>query len=159
MARDGRRGALLVNCGLILVLGLVGCSQDGSENPPDDGEEPVATLEDAGGLVGAFEFVFNLPDDGVPDYVRSENQIGDDQIWLAEGPSGWDYRIVWTALPCNTAPDIHVSGTEDYIDAITIVVGPIVSPDGDCEAMEARHAVNIRTVSPITEETKITLQA
>jgi hypothetical protein len=143
------------------VLVLSGCASR-TEKRAGATSEPVSQsvsgpgagrLVDDSGQIGEWAFRFDEEleaEDPREPFGYLQEPIAaasvDDGPWLVASPlEGWDLRIVWGALPCQQQPRVVVAGAGGLLTAITIYRGPRVP--ADCEAMEARYAVDLRTAA------------
>jgi hypothetical protein len=118
---------------------------------PGEGELAQGSLVDESGLITEWEFAFELSDAESAQAIESSIVEVADEVWLTAGPAGWDLSLVWSGLPCNVRPTVEVAGSDEELSSLTVKVGPKVVPDTnpptECEAVEARHALYLKTAA------------
>ncbi len=121
-----------------------------------------AELSDETGVVQAWEFTSDVELSEGSDFGyladAAAEFAGANEAWLVETDTPWDLRLVWSALPCQTAPTLSVETTDGEISVIRLDPGPVVSPDSEhpgCEDMEVRHAIDMRTSEPLAAKPEI----
>jgi hypothetical protein len=143
---DRRRGASrrLRILGVLVALAtmalLVGCQSDEAPaaDPPDADAQPE--LVDADGLVAQHEFLLPAPEDDV--LVHLDAPV-DARAVVIPGPDGVDARVVWTGLPCQTAPSVEVTRDQERV-VVAVARGPEVLGEADtCPDTEDFFAVDL----------------
>lgn len=91
---------------------LVGCQRDDvpAAAPPDGDAGAQPGLVDADGLVAQHEFLLPAPEGEVLAHLDAPV---DSRAVVVPGPDGVDARVVWTGLPCQTAPSVEVTRDQD----------------------------------------------
>lgn len=131
--------------GAVVVLGvglLAGCTASSSPEP---------ALVDDTGMVEEYEFHFDteLSLRDAPEELLAQQHW----IVMTEPPAGWDLRVVWDALPCEAAPTVTVQSQAGRISSISVDVGPMLHED--CDAMEARHVMDLKTSSSASSDIEL----
>jgi hypothetical protein len=143
---DRRRGAArrLRLLGVLVALAtmalLVGCQSDEAPaaDPPDADVQPE--LVDADGLVAQHEFLLPAPEDDVLAHLDAPV---DARAVVIPGPDGVDARVVWTGLPCQTAPSVEVTRDQERV-VVAVARGPEVLGEADtCPDTEDFFAVDL----------------
>jgi hypothetical protein len=121
---------------------LIGCQGDEAPagDPPDADADAQPELVDVDGLVARHEFLLPAPEDEV--LVHLDAPV-DARAVVIPGPDGVDARVVWTGLPCQTAPSVEVTRDEGRL-VVAVARGPEVLGDADeCPSAEDFFAVDL----------------
>ncbi|MGH8773755.1 MAG: hypothetical protein ACRDWI_00780 [Jiangellaceae bacterium] len=114
---------------LMSVFVVSSCSDDESGAPE---------LVDDSGVVDDWYFSFDV-----------RYGLTDGDVEVVQAPGGWNLRVVWSALPCQTAPIVRVEGQDGQLSAVLVDPGPAQSPSGGgCDSSEAFHTVDLKTSGP-----------
>jgi hypothetical protein len=121
---------------------LIGCqgNEAFTADPPDADVDAQPELVDVDGLVARHEFLLPAPEDEVLAYLDAPV---DARAVVIPGPDGVDARVVWTGLPCQTAPSVEVT-TDQRRLVVAVARGPDVLGDADaCPSAEDFLAVDL----------------
>jgi hypothetical protein len=95
---------------------------------------------DVDGLVAQHEFLLPAPEDDVLAHLDAPV---DARAVVIPGPDGVDARVVWTGLPCQTAPSVEVTRDQRRL-VVAVARGPEVLGDADtCPDTEDYFAVDL----------------
>ena len=138
---------------MIAVVGmsglLVGCQSDEPAGALADAvAEARPELVDSERLLTSHEFV--LPAPGAEVLPRIDAPV-DDHAAVIPSPDGAATRVVWTGLPCQTAPFVELT-QEDQRIVVAITRGPLVlGDDDDCTANEDYLAIDLVFADHVTD--------
>jgi hypothetical protein len=95
---------------------------------------------DADGLVAQHEFLLPAPEDDVLAHLDAPV---DARAVVIPGPEGVDARVLWTGLPCQTAPSVEVTRDQERV-VVAVARGPEVLGEADtCPDTEDFFAVDL----------------
>jgi hypothetical protein len=141
--RVSRRLRILgVLAALATMALLVGCQSDEAPaaDPPDADADAQPELVDVDGLVAQHEFLLPAPEDDVLAHLDAPV---DARAVVIPGPDGVDARVVWTGLPCQTAPSVEVTRDQERV-VVAVARGPEVLGEADsCPDTEDFFAVDL----------------
>lgn len=127
----------------VAVLG--GCGSPAPTAVAPIGDPTTAQVIDSAGVVNDHSFAFNIVDP-----AGFEGLALDQGAAVASPEAGWDIRVGWSALPCQTAPQLALADEDGELVA-TIEKGPEITPDGaGCESMEAHHYVDLDLIGDVS---------
>jgi hypothetical protein len=90
--------------------------------------------------VAQHEFLLPAPEDDV--LVHLDAPV-DARAVVTPGPDGVDARVVWTGLPCQTAPSVEVTRDQERV-VVAVARGPEVLGEADtCPDTEDFFAVDL----------------
>lgn len=113
---------------VILSVGLTLAACSGED-------EPEPRVVDDTDTITEWTFSFEI-----------EEGLGEGNVGLAEPPTGWDVRIVWSATPCQTAPTVRLEETNGRLAAGVVDPGPdLADTDAGCDDKGVWHALDLKT--------------
>jgi hypothetical protein len=121
---------------------LVGCRSDEAPaaDPPDADADAQPELVDVDGLVAQHEFLLPAPADELLVHLAAPV---DARAVVIPGADGIDARVVWTGLPCQTAPSVEVTRGQGRV-VVAVARGPEVLGEADtCPDTEDFFAVDL----------------
>jgi hypothetical protein len=127
---------------LAAMAPLVGCQGDEvpAAGAPGADADVQPELVDVDGLVARHEFLLPAPEDEVLAHLDAPV---DGRAVVIPGPDGVDARVVWTGLPCQTAPSVEVTRDEGRL-VVAVSRGPEVLGDADaCPDTEDLFAIDL----------------